>query len=461
MMEIRQYIGARYTPKFMGTYDNTQVYEALSVVDNGLGTSYICGKPTPAGTPLTDTEYWHIYGASSGAIINLQNQIGDLTDLNTTDKDSLVDAINENVSEIEALTTLINSAYVTPEEYGAIGDGVADDTQAIIDAIAVGVPVLLDKTYLITSMITLPNNATLIGGEHYSYTPTFLTTNGGFTVSGSTRHITLKGIYAESQGSGETFFYYPSANSDRHYNFDDIRLDGYATGFDIQGTLWDSVFSRVRIHNTNTSDYAVKFAAANSFNIKFDQCYFDGGKISQTDVNATYIACNFSVLIGGQYTFTNCKNTYIGCNLECDTHIASGNCFSLPNGTHIFMGCYFIIDGESSARMLDVNSSTRLLKITGMTIIKKATNNGMTLYRKEYIELAYGGAFQIDGTDTGELYTDYGGAYAKFSPLLPSTIIQDVASGTSPRSTLRYNRTNQRLEFTTDGTTWKYINFDG
>lgn len=97
---VREYIGARYVPKFMGLYDATQEYEALCVVDNGMGTSYITKIPTPAGTPLTDTTYWFIYGASSGAIINLQNQIGDLTDLDTTDKDTLVDAINENVSKI-------------------------------------------------------------------------------------------------------------------------------------------------------------------------------------------------------------------------------------------------------------------------------------------------------------------------------------------------------------------------
>lgn len=74
-MAIREYIGARYVPRFMGTYDATQQYEALDVVDNGQGTSYISRKTTPAGTPLTDRNYWAIYGASSGAIINLQNQI--------------------------------------------------------------------------------------------------------------------------------------------------------------------------------------------------------------------------------------------------------------------------------------------------------------------------------------------------------------------------------------------------
>lgn len=75
-----QYIGARYVPRFMGTYDATQVYEGLDVVDNGMGTSYIAKQPVPAGTPLTNTTYWAIYGATSGAIINLQNQIDDMKD---------------------------------------------------------------------------------------------------------------------------------------------------------------------------------------------------------------------------------------------------------------------------------------------------------------------------------------------------------------------------------------------
>ena len=74
-MAIRQYIGARYVPRFLGTYDATQQYDALDVVDNGSGTSYIARKTVPAGTPLTDTEYWFIYGASSGAIIQLQNDV--------------------------------------------------------------------------------------------------------------------------------------------------------------------------------------------------------------------------------------------------------------------------------------------------------------------------------------------------------------------------------------------------
>ena len=51
-MAIRQYVGARYVPRFLGTYDPTQNYDALDVVDNGSGTSYIARKTVPAGTYL-------------------------------------------------------------------------------------------------------------------------------------------------------------------------------------------------------------------------------------------------------------------------------------------------------------------------------------------------------------------------------------------------------------------------
>jgi len=74
-MTVRQYIGARYVPKFVGLWNNTTQYNALEVVDNGSGTSYIARKTVPAGTPLTNTDYWFVYGASSGAIIDLQNRM--------------------------------------------------------------------------------------------------------------------------------------------------------------------------------------------------------------------------------------------------------------------------------------------------------------------------------------------------------------------------------------------------
>ena len=90
---VHQYVGARYIPNFIDDpWNDTTSYEALDVVDNGQGTSYIAKKPVPAGTPLSDRKFWFLYGTTSGAIINLQNQI---------------DAIVSNVQDL--MTTLPNN----------------------------------------------------------------------------------------------------------------------------------------------------------------------------------------------------------------------------------------------------------------------------------------------------------------------------------------------------------------
>lgn len=127
-MAMRQYIGARYVPKFLGTYDPTQQYEALDVVDNGSGTSYIARDNVPAGTPLTDTTHWFIYGASSGAIVSLQNRmdaaendiddleniVNDLFDIAVRDKRKMLliaDSYGDNPRATLFWTTQIQSIY--------------------------------------------------------------------------------------------------------------------------------------------------------------------------------------------------------------------------------------------------------------------------------------------------------------------------------------------------------------
>lgn len=56
-MALKKYIGARYTPKFMGAWDAQTVYAALSVV-YANNQSYVSRKTVPAGTEVTNTEYW-------------------------------------------------------------------------------------------------------------------------------------------------------------------------------------------------------------------------------------------------------------------------------------------------------------------------------------------------------------------------------------------------------------------
>ena len=145
-MAVHEYIGARYVPKFMGTYDATQIYEALCVVDNGLGTSYISKVPTPAGTPLTDTDYWAVYGASSGAIINLQNQIdtinntdlpalqGAITTINTVDIPAIqndIQSLSDDLDDLSVTVGLKKRIVVITDSYGNSHGGASPFTSPL------------------------------------------------------------------------------------------------------------------------------------------------------------------------------------------------------------------------------------------------------------------------------------------------------------------------------------------
>lgn len=62
-MATRQYIGARYVPKFADpiAWVKENSYEALTIVTY-LNNSYTSKKPVPANTEITDTNYWVVTG---------------------------------------------------------------------------------------------------------------------------------------------------------------------------------------------------------------------------------------------------------------------------------------------------------------------------------------------------------------------------------------------------------------
>ena len=130
-MAVDKYIGARYVPKFSdlnnGDWDNQYSYEALEIVKNG-NDFYTAKKPVPPGVAITDTTYWALTGNYNGAISTLQQEI---------------DAINATVK--------------TPELFGAVGDGVTDDTAAINSALAGGGLVVFKEgaTYLVDPDVSL------------------------------------------------------------------------------------------------------------------------------------------------------------------------------------------------------------------------------------------------------------------------------------------------------------------
>ena len=111
------------------TSDQTSIVDAINELVTTIGSL----------TALTTTDKSSIVNAINELVTtigNLDAKVGELTDLNTTDQSSIVNAINEtNTLATSNETRLDNMKIFNVLDYGAVGDGVADDTQAIKDAI--------------------------------------------------------------------------------------------------------------------------------------------------------------------------------------------------------------------------------------------------------------------------------------------------------------------------------------
>lgn len=78
-MPTRQYVGARYVPKFADPiqWDITRAYEALEIVTN-LGTSYTSKKPVPVGVAISNTEYWVATGNYNAQVEQYREETEDI-----------------------------------------------------------------------------------------------------------------------------------------------------------------------------------------------------------------------------------------------------------------------------------------------------------------------------------------------------------------------------------------------
>lgn len=221
-MAIKKYIGARYAPKFMGAWDKASEYAALSVVYTNEQ-SYVSRKTVPANTEITNTEFW-IKSADWNAQVTEYNQnveryekevlkyadtvnnlVGKTVYTYNTKDDMAADKrvqLNDTLmtcgyamvgdkrgSFYKAVTSTSakaiaiqnglyaepfeleetkDSTVITPEQFGAVGDGVTDDSTAIQTAInyasdnglTLKIP---SKVYAIKKTLNITKRVTIIG----------------------------------------------------------------------------------------------------------------------------------------------------------------------------------------------------------------------------------------------------------------------------------------------------------
>ena len=132
-------------------------------------------------------------------------------------------------------------AYKTPEMFGAVGDGVTDDSEAVQDAVNAGYAVRFgdNKTYYLASTVTVDHDCHLFGGKNTvikTKTPTGGTAPNGIVVTGTLKKTTVLTTDYTSIGATD--------NSGNQFTFAD--MTGIAIGDILVIEATDQFFSYAR-----------------------------------------------------------------------------------------------------------------------------------------------------------------------------------------------------------------------
>lgn len=161
------YVGHRYVPKIMGEWDNQIQYEGLSIVTY-KGTSYTSKKYVPVGIDISNEDFWVITGNYDAQVETYRRDVNRYKE--ETDK-TIDNYKQETTKQVERfnknLTTQLEKIELNVDSFGAIGDGVTDDSQAIQNAAdyAFENGLLLggQGTFLISETLKLRGNIDLSG----------------------------------------------------------------------------------------------------------------------------------------------------------------------------------------------------------------------------------------------------------------------------------------------------------
>ena len=119
---MAKYVGKRIVPKHCGAWNRSKAYEMLCIVyDQASGDSYISRKEVPAGTLLTNPDYWALCSDFSEQMYMLDQRI--------VASEAAIKADNDEVVRVLALPASMLGKY--SKGFSAVLLGVMTPAEAV------------------------------------------------------------------------------------------------------------------------------------------------------------------------------------------------------------------------------------------------------------------------------------------------------------------------------------------
>lgn len=350
---VRQYIGARYVTKIYensldpgsAEWEANVTYEPLTMVTFNYS-SYLSKREVPAsvGDPATNPHYWVNTGNYNGQIADLQNKVNRL---------------------------MANM----PEFYGAVGDGVADDTAPMRECIEacneLNIHVLLTQKYLISNL-ELDRDVIFIGGEIDAPLNEYGDTKNVF-YSNSDVSIEFRNVKFDGKGTTPDYDHPYTLENMMRFNgcksviFEGCEMCNHAQANENEvETAWYKlqvymincidctkvIFNKCYIHNNHTEQICVGSTNAETdCIITNNRCAFDRGAM------ALFLIYNLHSCLYDSNEFRDCGRSFI--NLLSDNVTISNN----------------IMDGTGS-RVIASEARSRAKRLRHIKIVNNLLANG-------------------------------------------------------------------------------------
>ena len=265
-----------------------------------------------------------------------------------------------------ALKLKIIKDYVTPEMFGAVGDGVTDDTQAWKRAIASGKVIHANNSYLVTELLELDNDVYMDG-------VLFNDVSTGIKISNKTRHKYVLNVQAKQQTASEyTGVEIVNCNNCsfglRVKNF----YSGIVVNSDANGCAYNA-FNSVFVSN---SKYHIKLVASN--NGWTNENYFCNVRCLN-ETGSLYKGNEYSVSFDVDNSNHNLNaNSFTDCCFEgtyCAVDFKNAQNNSFKN---------IRTDGCTYACISDTESRYNIVEVSYGTIIAELNNATNTVKVKGY-----------------------------------------------------------------------------